>query len=73
MREFLGVGLTVLLLLLGVASCARRPPTPAVTVVFLGAGSPASYECDEVAFMGNLSDGRPQYRCSLWGKAAPRE
>ena len=59
------------LVFLVAASCTRQEPAPAVTVVFFGEGTPVSYECDEVALMGQLSDGRAQYRCSIWSKAAP--
>ncbi len=63
--------LLLLLLFLVAGSCTRQEPAPAVTVVFFGEGAPVSYECDEVALMGQLSDGRALYRCSIWGKAAP--
>ena len=60
----------LLLLVFPVAgSCTRQEPAPAVTVVFFGQGTPVSYECDEVALMGQLSDGRMP-RCptrSQWG------
>ena len=63
--------LLLLLVFLVAGSCTRQEPAPAVTVVFFGEGTPVSYECDEVALIGQLSDGRGQYRCSIWGKAAP--
>lgn len=63
--------LLLLLTFLVTGSCSRQEPAPAVTVVFFGQGTPVSYECDEVALMGQLSDGRALYRCSIWGKASP--
>ena len=54
-------------------SCSRqvKPPRIDVTVVFFGEGEPVSYECDEVSYMGTLSDGQPLYRCSIWGNPPP--
>jgi len=54
-------------------SCSRqvKPPRIAVTAVFFGEGEPVAYECDEVSYMGNLSDGQPLYRCSIWGNPPP--
>jgi hypothetical protein len=72
MRSLLRISFGVLVFVV-VGTSARQERTPAVTVVFFGEGAPVSYECDEVAFIGNLSDGRPQYRCSVWGKTAPRK
>jgi len=63
--------LLLLLLFLVAGSCTRQESAPAVTVVFFGEGAPVSYECDEVSLMGQLSDGRALYRCSIWGKASP--
>lgn len=71
MRRFPAKALAVTAAFVALGSCSRDASPPAVTVVFFGHGAPASYECDELSLIGHLSDGRAQYRCSIWGKSGP--